>query len=212
VALQQLLVRVELAAKLKLDIHLVGVIPAAENSVDANSYRPGDVINSYSGKSIEIIDTDAEGRVVLADGLAYILKNYNPTYLVDLATLTGNCIAALGYSTSGIFTHNDEMANDLTAAGESVHERVWRLPLWDDYAPDMHSDIADIKNFSGKPVAGAITAAKFLEAFTLEHPKWTHIDIAGVAFSDSEFAKMRTATGYGVRLLYTYMNMLINKK
>ncbi len=203
---------VELAAKLKLDIHLVGVIPAAENSVDANSYRPGDVINSYSGKSIEIIDTDAEGRVVLADGLAYILKNYNPTYLVDLATLTGNCIAALGYSTSGIFTHNDEMANDLTTAGESVHERVWRLPLWDDYAPDMHSDIADIKNFSGKPVAGAITAAKFLEAFTLEHPKWTHIDIAGVAFSDSEFAKMRTATGYGVRLLYTYMNMLINKK
>lgn len=203
---------VELAAKLKLDIHLVGVIPVAENSVDALSYRPGDVISSYSGKSIEIIDTDAEGRVVLADGLAYIVKNYNPTYLLDLATLTGNCIAALGYSASGIFTHNDEMASDLTIAGDAVHERVWRLPLWEDYAPDMHSDIADIKNFSGKPIAGAITAAKFLEVFTAEHPKWAHLDIAGVAFSDSEFAKMRTATGYGVRLLYSYMNMLINKK
>jgi len=203
---------VELAAKLKLDIHVVGVIPAAENSVDSNSYRPGDVINSYSGKSIEIIDTDAEGRVVLADGLAYIIKNYKPEYLVDLATLTGNCIAALGYNASGIFTHNDEMANAFTSAGESVHERVWRLPLWDDFAPDMHSDIADIKNFSGKPIAGAITAAKFLEIFTNEHPKWAHLDIAGVAFSDSEFAKMRTATGYGVRLLYAYMNILINKQ
>ena len=127
-------------------------------------------------------------------------------------TLTGNCIAALGYSASGIFTHNDEMASDLTIAGDAVHERVWRLPLWEDYAPDMHSDIADIKNFSGKPVAGAITAAKFLEVFTAEHPKWAHLDIAGVAFSDSEFAKMRTATGYGVRLLHSYMNMLINKK
>ncbi len=203
---------VELAAKLKLDIHVVGVIPAAENSVDSNSYRPGDVISSYSGKSIEVIDTDAEGRLVLADGLAYITKNYSPEYLIDLATLTGNCIAALGYNAAALFTHNDEIASDLTVAGVSVFERVWRLPLWDDYASDMHSDIADIKNFSGKPTAGAITAAKFLEIFTGEHPKWAHLDIAGVAFSDSEFAKMRTATGYGIRLLHSYMTTLMEKK
>lgn len=201
---------IELAARLKLDIHIVGVIPSAENSVDANSIRPGDVISSYSGKSIEVLDTDAEGRLVLADGLAYIIKQHQPDYLIDLATLTGSCVATLGYSAAGMFTNNEEMAAALTSVGESVNERVWRLPLFEDYLTDMQSDIADIKNLSGKPVAGASTAAKFLEYFTSEHKKWTHLDIAGVAFTDSEFAKMRTATAYGVRLLTGYMNKLIN--
>jgi leucyl aminopeptidase len=200
---------IELVARLKLDIHIVAVIPAAENSVDANSIRPGDVISSYSGKSIEVIDTDAEGRLVLADGLAYIIKNHQPEYLIDLATLTGSIVATLGYSAAGLFSKNDEMAHNLSAAGENLNEKVWRLPMWDDYAVDMQSDIADIKNLSGKPVAGAITAAKFLEAFTSEHKNWTHLDIAGVAFTDSEFGKMRTATAYGVRLLYNYIQQLI---
>lgn len=198
----------ELVARLKLDIHIVGVVPAAENSVDANSIRPGDVISSYSGKSIEVIDTDAEGRLVLADGLAYIIKNHQPENIIDLATLTGSVVATLGYSAAGLFTKNDDMANDLTKAGENINERLWRLPLWDDYASEMQSDIADIKNLSGKPVAGAITAAKFLEAFTSEHKNWTHLDIAGVAFTDSEFGKMRTATAFGVRLLYNYIKEL----
>jgi leucyl aminopeptidase len=118
-------------------------------------------------------------------------------------------VATLGYHASGMFTHNDEMANMLAMQpGESVNERVWRLPLWEDYAADMNSDIADIKNLSGKPVAGAITAAKFLEFFTSEHKKWAHLDIAGVAFTDSEFAKTRTATAYGVRLLTEFMKKL----
>jgi leucyl aminopeptidase len=203
---------IELAARHQLDIHVVGVVPAAENSVDANSIRPGDVIGSYSKKSIEVLDTDAEGRLVLADGLAYIIKNYEPEYLIDLATLTGSCVAALGYHTAGLFTHNDQMSDDLCAIGQAINERVWRLPLWKDYAADMNSDIADIKNLSGKPVAGSITAAKFLEFFVSEHKNWAHLDIAGVAFTDSEFAKTRSASSYGVRLLAQYMETLIEKE
>jgi len=202
---------IELAARLKLNIHVVGVIPSAENSVDANSYRPGDVISSYSGKSIEVLDTDAEGRLVLADGLAYIIRNHHPEYLIDLATLTGSCVATLGSTAAGLFTNNIDMAHSLSEAGEAVNERVWRLPLFEDFIADMQSDIADIKNLSGKPVAGACTAAKFLEYFTEEHKKWAHLDIAGVSFTDSEFAKMRTATAYGVRLLVSYMEKLVEK-
>jgi leucyl aminopeptidase len=123
--------------------------------------------------------------------------------------LTGSVIAALGYTTAGMFTHNDEMASKLTQAGTKINERVWRMPFWEEYATDMQSDIADIKNLSAKPVAGSVTAAKFLEAFTSDHKNWVHLDIAGVAFSDTEYAKMRTATGYGVRLLGAYMETFV---
>lgn len=195
----------EAVARLKWPVHVVGVVPAAENSVDALSYRPGDVIGSYSGKSIEVIDTDAEGRLVLADGLSYIIKNYKPDVLVDLATLTGSCVATLGSVAAGLFTQNDQLAADLSKSGEAVNERLWRLPLWKDYDSYMHSDIADIRNLGNKPTAGAVTAAKFLEFFTEEHPEWAHLDIAGVAFTDSDFAKSKTATGFGVRLLLEYI-------
>ncbi|GAB4418864.1 MAG: leucyl aminopeptidase [Bacteroidia bacterium] len=196
---------VELAARLRLGLHVVGVIPATENSVDALSIRPGDVIGSYAGKTIEVIDTDAEGRLILADALAYLVAQYDPEVLIDLATLTGSCVQTLGYTAAGLFSNDDALAEALAAAGRQVYERVWRLPLWADYEADLHSDLADLRNFSGKPVAGAITAAKFLERFTSGHPRWAHLDIAGVAFGDSEFAKMRSATGYGVRLLRSYM-------
>ncbi len=197
----------EAVARLKWDIHVVAVVPAAENSVDALSYRPGDVIGSYSGKSIEVIDTDAEGRLVLADGLSYIIKEYNPDVLIDLATLTGSCVATLGSVAAGLFTQNDELAHDLSKAGVSVNEKMWRLPIWEDYNSYLQSDIADIRNLGNKPTAGAITAAKFLEYFTDEHPQWAHIDIAGVAFTDSEFAKSKTATAYGVRMLLEYIKV-----
>jgi leucyl aminopeptidase len=196
---------IEAVARLKWPVHVVGVVPAAENSVDALSYRPGDVIGSYSGKSIEVIDTDAEGRLVLADGLSYMIKNFKPDVLIDLATLTGSCVATLGSVAAGLFTHNDQLAADLSNAGEVVNERLWRLPLWKDYDSYMHSDIADIRNLGNKPTAGAVTAAKFLEFFTEEHPEWAHLDIAGVAFTDSDFAKSKTATGFGVRLLLEYI-------
>lgn len=200
---------VELAARLQLNVNIVGVVASAENAVDALSYRPGDVIHSHSGKTIEIIDTDAEGRLALADGLSYINKTFQPEYLIDLATLTGSVVRTLGYSAAGMFTNNDEMSTRLSEIGEAVHERVWRLPLYEDFASDLHSDIADIRNFSGKPIAGAITAAKFLEAFTAEHPKWMHLDIAGVAFGDSNYAKMKSASGYGIQLLSNFIKTFL---
>ena len=198
----------ELAAKLKLDIHVVGIVASAENAVDANSYRPGDVIRSYSGKTIEVIDTDAEGRLILADALAYMQHNYAPEYLIDLATLTGNSVQALGYAAGALFTKDDKLAQMISSCGSEVDERMWRLPLYDDFEADLESDIADVRNYSGKPLAGAITAAKFLEYFMKDYTKWAHLDIAGVAFGDSEFSKMKSAQGFGPRLLIELMRRL----
>jgi leucyl aminopeptidase len=203
---------VELAARLKLNVNIVGVVAAAENAVDAKSFRPGDVIHSYSGKTIEVIDTDAEGRLVLADGLNYIIKKYQPERVIDLATLTGSIVRTLGYSAAGLFTKNKEMIDDLTKIGEDINERVWPLPLYSDFDEELHSDIADIKNLGNKPLAGAIVAAKFLEAFTEDHKSWAHIDIAGVSFGTTDHAKMKSATGYGVRLLIQYLKTIIEKK
>lgn len=196
---------VELVAKLKLNINIIGIVASAENAVDANSYRPGDVINSYSGKTIEIIDTDAEGRLVLADGINYAIKKYNPEYIIDLATLTGSVVRTFGYAVSGMFTKNQEMADSMSAIGYKVHERVWQLPMFEDYEADLKSDVADIKNFNGKPIEGAINAAKFLEFFTEKHPKWMHLDIAGVSFGSSQYAKMKSATGYGIQLITEFI-------
>ncbi|WP_027124708.1 leucyl aminopeptidase family protein [Gelidibacter mesophilus] len=199
---------VELAAKLKLDVNIVGVVASAENAVDSKSYRPGDVINSFSGKTIEIIDTDAEGRLVLADGLSYIIKKFQPKQVIDLATLTGSVVQTLGYAAAGMFTNNIEMAQQLSKIGFDTNERVWPLPLFSDYESDLHSDIADLRNFSGKPIAGAITAAKFLEAFTEDHKAWMHLDIAGVSFGDSPYSKMKGASGYGVQLITNYIKQI----
>ena len=199
----------EVAAKLKLPVHLIGVVPATENSTDGRSTKPGDVITAYNGKTIEIIDTDAEGRVILADGLGYLLRNFQPDVLIDLATLTGSVIAALGYHAAGLFTQNDELAAQLSEAGTRTGERLWRMPLWDDYKEDIKSDVADVKNFSGKPVAGSISAAKFLEIFTESHPAWAHLDIAGMAFADTEFGSQKNATGFGIRLLVDYLRTLL---
>ncbi|MFC4723490.1 leucyl aminopeptidase family protein [Geojedonia litorea] len=196
---------VELVAKLKLNVNIVGIVASAENAVDSNSYRPGDVIGSYSGKTIEIIDTDAEGRLVLADGLSYIIKQFQPEQVIDLATLTGSVVQTLGYSAAGMFTNNPEMASQMSSVGAKINERVWQLPLFDDFEADLYSDIADLRNFSGKPIAGAITAAKFLEAFTEKHDNWMHLDIAGVSFGDSPYSKMKSASGYGVQLLTNYI-------
>ena len=203
---------VELIAKLQLPINVVGIIPVAENSVDSHSIRPGDVIQSHAGKSIEVIDTDAEGRLILADGLSLIQQEYNPEYLVDLATLTGSCVATLGYAAAGLFSNDDELADSISQSGERSSELVWRLPIWESYQDALYSDVADVKNLSGKPVAGAITAAKFLEYFIKKGQKWAHLDIAGVAFGDSDYAKMKSATGYGVRLLVDLALHLISKK
>lgn len=195
----------ELAAKLQLPINLIGIVPACENAVDGKSFKPSDVISSYSGKSIEIIDTDAEGRLILADGLNYMVKNFQPDTMIDLATLTGSCVATLGYHAAGMFTNNDELAQQLSQAADQTGERLWRLPLWDVYKEDITSDIADVRNYSGKPMAGAISATKFLEVFTENHQNWAHLDIAGTAYGDTEFAPQRAGTAFGVRLLLEFL-------
>lgn len=197
----------EMAAKLSLPVHLIGIIPSTENCIDGKSMKPGDVINSYSGKTIEVTDTDAEGRLILADGISYMVKNYQPEVIIDLATLTGSAVRTFGYHTSGLFSNNDQLADLILSAGEKTGERAWRLPLWDIYKEDIKSDIADVRNFSGKPTAGTISAAKFLEAFLLGHTSWAHLDIAGVAFQESDMAPQRAATGYGIRLLLEFIRL-----
>lgn len=198
----------EVVAKLKLPLRLIGIVPSTENSIDATAIKPGDVIGSYSGKTIEIIDTDAEGRLLLADGLAYMERNFRPDVMINLATLTGSIIQTLGYHAAGLFCNNHNLANSLLEAGETSGERLWQMPLWDAYKDELDSDIADVKNFHGKPVAGAIAAAKFLEVFTNEHPAWAHLDIAGTAFGNFGLAKDRCATAYGVRLLATFLEKI----
>ncbi|MBK6478712.1 MAG: leucyl aminopeptidase [Saprospiraceae bacterium] len=196
----------DILGALNMPVHVTAVIPLAENAIGPDAYRPGDVISSYSGKSIEVIDTDAEGRLILADAIAYSIKNFKPDVLVDLATLTGSIIATLGYKAAGLFSNDDDLAKSITRVAEACGERVWRLPVWDDYQEEMNSDIADIKNLATKPLAGAITAAKFLQAFTDDHPSWAHLDIAGVAMTDNEFGKQRNATAFGVLLLKDWIH------
>ena len=191
----------ELAAKLKLPFNIVGIVPATENMVDGAATKPGDVINSYLGKTIEVIDTDAEGRLILADGLAYLKKNYVVDAIIDIATLTGSVINTLGTYAAGLFSNNDALANTLLKAGEKTGERLWRLPLWDLYGEDIKSDVADVMNMPSKPQAGAVYAAKFLEIFIDGHTCWAHLDIAGMALANNETGSHRLATGFGIQLL-----------
>lgn len=191
----------KLVSELDLPIQVTAVVPCVENRIDNQSFLPSDVIRSYSGKSIEIIDTDAEGRLILADGLAYLTKNYQTDILIDFATLTGSAVGTFGYVAAALFTNNEDLSKAIQESGKDIGEKSWPLPLWDDYKSEMDSEIADIKNYYGKPFAGAITAAKFLEVFTNGHSKWAHLDIAGTAYGDSEFAKSKHATAYGVHLL-----------
>ena len=191
----------ETISSLKLPVHVFGMVALTENCVDGTAIKPGDVINSYSGKTIEVINTDAEGRLILADALHYMAKNIQPEVMVDLATLTGSCIRSLGYVAAGLMTQNDKLAMQLYDLGLRTGEKLWRLPLWDVYASEMDSEVADIKNLSAKPLAGATTAGKFLEFFTDKHACWAHLDIAGTAFGANPFSKSYAASGYGVRLL-----------
>jgi leucyl aminopeptidase len=198
----------QLISDLKLPYRVTAIVPACENSVDAKSFLPSDVINSYSGSTIEIIDTDAEGRLILADGLSYLIKNYKPQTVIDIATLTGSSVATLGFECGALFTNDADLSKKLQQSGDEIGERLWQLPLWDAYKSDIESEIADVRNYSGKPVAGAISAAKFLEHFTDKHTSWAHLDVAGVAFGDDEFAKTKHATAFGVHLITNFIENL----
>jgi len=186
----------------KLPVRLLVLIPAVENSVSGNAYRPGDVISTRQGLSIEIGNTDAEGRLVLADALWYTQDRFKPRLVVDLATLTGAIIVALGSSHAGLFSNDDALSGQLTAAGQEVGEPVWRLPLGRDYDKLINCDVADMKNISGGRGAGSITAAQFLQRFVKDGTPWAHLDIAGVTWSSKVQPTVpKGGTAFGVRLL-----------
>lgn len=192
------------AADLKLPVRVISIIPAVQNTQDGDAYLPGDIVKTYGGLTIEVIDTDAEGRIILADALAYAALDVKPDVMIDLATLTGAIVTTLGYHAAGVFSQNESLVSDLISSGETSGERLWALPMWDEYADALGSDMADVKNYGGPP-AGSIFAAKFLEKFTEKHTKWAHLDIAGMVMQAGPFAKDRAATGYGVDLLVDFL-------
>ena len=193
------------AAKARLPVELLGIIPAAENMLSGDAMRPGDIVTTASGKTIEVDNTDAEGRMILADALDYASKQ-KPDVIVDFATLTGACVVALGQIAAGLFTKYDDLADTLYKSGMKTYDRLWRLPMWDDYKKLIESKVADVHN-TGPRWAGSITAGKFLENFVHEKIPWAHIDIAGPAMASETNNYTKTfMTGFGVRLMFDYMS------
>jgi len=192
-------------AELKIKKNVVGFAPICENMIGLESYRPSDIVKAYSGKTVEVQNTDAEGRLALADALAYAEKNYKPSVIVDLATLTGAVVVSLGDIVAGMVSNNDKFSNKMFSAGEKTFERVWRLPLYEEYEDMMKGEISDIKNIGYKHHAGSITAAAFLKKFVDKTP-WVHLDIAGTEWLEKERDYIpKDATGYGVRLLLEFI-------
>jgi leucyl aminopeptidase len=192
-------------AEMNLPLNVVGVIPSCENMPSSTATKPGDIVTSMSGQTIEILNTDAEGRLILCDALTYS-KKFNPDTVIDIATLTGACVIALGHVVSGMFANNDKLAHELLEAGEQSHDRAWQLPLWDDYQPLLDSNFADMQNIGGR-AAGTITAACFLSRFTKDY-HWAHLDIAGTAWKSG---KEKGSTGRPVPLLTQYLINRIRK-
>lgn len=193
------------AAKLKLPVRIVGIMALVENMPDGNSYKPGDVIRTKNGKTIEIDNTDAEGRVILADALHHATL-YRPDEIIDLATLTGAAVVALGDNAAAILGTNQALIDNLVAAGITSNEKLWQLPIWDEYAEDIKSSIADMKNVGSNGMAGTIAGAMLLKEFAGDKP-WAHIDIAGVAYTQGRERWLTSSggTAFGVRLLVEYM-------
>lgn len=190
----------EALTELGLDLNVVAIIAAAENMPAGNASKPGDIVTTMSGQTVEILNTDAEGRLVLCDALTYA-ERFEPETVVDIATLTGACIVALGHHATGLLTNDDELAADLLIASDFASDKAWRLPLWDEYQEQLDSNFADIANIGG-PAAGTVTAACFLSRFTKKY-RWAHLDIAGVAWNSN--GKAKGATGRCVPLLCQHL-------
>jgi leucyl aminopeptidase len=195
-------------ALLKLPLHVVGLMPCTENMPDGRAYKPGDVLKSMSGLTIEVISTDAEGRLILADALTYA-KRFQPKAVVDLATLTGACVIALGSSIAGLMCNNQNLTAALQHASASTGEKIWELPLEEEYKEQLDSDVADLKNVGGRP-GGTITAGLFLARFASDYP-WAHLDIAGKELSEKTSGyTVKGGTGFGVRLIVAWLRSLTN--
>jgi leucyl aminopeptidase len=191
--------------ELGLPLHVAALIPATENLPGGRATKPGDILTALNGKTIEIVNTDAEGRLMLADALSYA-QRLNPSALVDLATLTGAIYVSLGRTAAGLFCNDDALATELESAAQRSGERVWRLPVWDEYRDLIKSDVADVRNSSGESPApaGSIMGAKFLQEFVSY--AWAHLDIAGVAWGNKKEASSASgASGFGVRLLSEWL-------
>ena len=186
-------------AELKLPINVVGIVPSSENLPDGDANKPGDIVTSMSGQTIEILNTDAEGRLILCDALTYT-ERFDPAVVIDIATLTGACVVALGAHASGLMGNNEGLVRDLLSAGKYAHDRAWQLPLWDDYQSQLDSNFADMANVGGRE-GGALIAACFLARYTKKF-KWAHLDIAGTAWKSG---RNKGATGRPVSLLTTYL-------
>ena len=198
-------------AKLKLPVNVYGIIPSAENLPSGSSYRPGDIITTFSGKTVEVQNTDAEGRLILCDAIYYATKQKCEA-IVDIATLTGACVVALGKYMAGLMGNNDDLIEQLKTAAKSSGEKVWHLPCTDEYSDDLKSGIADICNIGNSSWGGVITAGAFLKSFVGD-TKWAHLDIAGMdMFSTATEFSAEGSTGFGVRLLTTYLMNLTSKK
>jgi len=196
------------AAKLGLKTPVVGVIAAAENMISGGAYRPNDILKALNGKTIEVISTDAEGRLVLADALTYTERNLKPRAMIDIATLTGAVVVALGSVRAGVLSTSDELAEALSAAGERTYERLWRLPLDEEYFEQIKGDDSDIKNSGGRK-AGSIIGGMFLKQFVTDETPWAHVDIAGVMDADRELPYCpKGGMGFGVRLFLDYLDSL----
>jgi len=197
---------IQAAAALELPVKVTGIIASTENLPSGSAYKPGDIITMMSGKTVEIVNTDAEGRMILGDALHYA-SNLKPDHIIDYATLTGACVVALGSEAAGLFSNSDELAQKLIECGERAGERLWRLPEWDDYKELIRSEWADIKNSGGR-WGGAITAAVFLKEF-VDCPSWAHLDIAGTAYAEHENSReQRGASGAGVRVTIEFLESL----
>jgi leucyl aminopeptidase len=193
----------EAVARLKLPVHIVGLIPAVENLPSGSAIRPGDILRHYNGKTSEVDNTDAEGRLILADALGYA-ETFKPQAVIDLATLTGAVVVALGHHATGMMGNDSALMKKLTSAGETTYERVWQLPLFDEYEKQIKSDVADVKNTGGR-WAGSITAGLFLKRF-IGNYKWVHLDIAGTAIlEENGDYSFKGASGVGVRLLTEFL-------
>jgi len=194
------LASVACAARLNLPVNLVGLIPTTENLPSGTAYKPGDILTAMNGKTVEIINTDAEGRLILADAMAYTVDKFKPDLMINMATLTGSCVVALGDKMAGMFSNSDPLAEALLEAGAVSGDLLWKMPLSDLYSKELESKFADIKNVGGR-YAGAISAALFLQKF-VGKTKWAHIDIAGTAYNVKEIDYLPFgSTGFGTRLL-----------
>ena len=187
-----------LLADLKPAVHVVGLTPLVENNVSNDPIRPGDILTMHNGKTVDVLNTDAEGRLILADALSYSAK-YEPDAIVDIATLTGMCVATFGDKVSGMLSNNEKWKAQVKKAGEVTGERVWELPLWDEYAEQLKGHHSDLYNIGG-PYGGTITAAMFLKEFIPENTAWAHLDVAGTAWTGGRYDCQKGATGMGVRL------------